>query len=132
MAIDKLNKTFVRGAILKAEELNEMVSKTNEIIDNTLILGTSTGTAFDGGEGELIRRQLSELNSIINNIPQLIVTTLSGYYAIPNVSIKTFYACVDDGVLSRLYLGEFLIYENVGGDIPVSSGSLPYSLPIIF
>lgn len=34
MAIQKLNKTFVKGAVLKADELNDMVSKTNEIIDS--------------------------------------------------------------------------------------------------
>ena len=31
--MEKLNKTFVKGAVLKAEELNSMVDKTNEIID---------------------------------------------------------------------------------------------------
>ena len=31
--MEKLNKTFIKGEVLKAEELNSMVGKTNEIID---------------------------------------------------------------------------------------------------
>ena len=31
--MEKLNKTFIKGSVLKADELNEMVGKTNEIID---------------------------------------------------------------------------------------------------
>lgn len=31
--MEKLDKTFIKGAVLKAEELNSMVNKTNEIID---------------------------------------------------------------------------------------------------
>ena len=31
--IDKLKKTFVKGSVLKANELNDMVDKTNELVD---------------------------------------------------------------------------------------------------
>ncbi|NDV83639.1 leucine-rich repeat protein [Bacteroides sp. 51] len=38
--MDKLNKTFVKGAVLKADEMNEIVSKINELIE---VPGNSSG-----------------------------------------------------------------------------------------
>lgn len=34
--MDKLNKKFLKGNVLKAEELNEVVGKINELVDNSL------------------------------------------------------------------------------------------------
>lgn len=34
--MDKLNKKFIKGNVLKAEELNEVVGKINELVDNSL------------------------------------------------------------------------------------------------
>ena len=37
--MDRLDKIFVKGNVLKAEELNEIVGKINELADASLIIG---------------------------------------------------------------------------------------------
>lgn len=85
--MDKLNRNFVRGNILKAEELNELVGKINEfakcVNDNSLetnkaamqnlknalqevrnaqlVIGTDPGTAFDGASGATLEQIVREL-----------------------------------------------------------------------
>lgn len=85
--MDKLNRNFVRGNILKAEELNELVGKINEfakcVNDNSLetnkaamqnlknalqevrnaqlVIGTDPGTAFDGASGATLEQTVREL-----------------------------------------------------------------------
>ena len=85
--MDKLNRNFVRGNILKAEELNELVGKINEfakcVNDNSLetnkaamqslknalqevrnaqlVIGTDPGTAFDGAAGATLEQTVREL-----------------------------------------------------------------------
>lgn len=62
--MDKLNKTFIKGNVLKAEELNMLVSKVNELIGedySKLKLGTETGTAYDGGSGAALEQLVREL-----------------------------------------------------------------------
>lgn len=86
--MDKLNRNFVRGNILKAEELNELVGKINELAkcvnDNSLetnkaamqslknalqevrnaqlVIGTDPGTAFDGASGATLEQIVRELS----------------------------------------------------------------------
>lgn len=85
--MDKLNRNFVRGNILVAEELNELVGKINEfakcVNDNSLetnkaamqnlknalqevrnaqlVIGTDPGTAFDGASGATLEQIVREL-----------------------------------------------------------------------
>lgn len=49
--MDRLDKIFIKGNVLKAEELNEIVGKINELADASLIIGDTTGTAYDGAMG---------------------------------------------------------------------------------
>lgn len=78
--MDKLNKNFLKGNVLKAEELNEIVTKLNEfatcINDNDvetskatiqsiknkmLVIGDTAGTAYDGAAGTGIEQTVREL-----------------------------------------------------------------------
>ena len=78
--MDKLNKNFLKGNVLKAEELNEIVTKLNEfatcINDNDvetskatiqsiknkmLVIGDTAGTAYDGAAGAALEQTVREL-----------------------------------------------------------------------
>lgn len=85
--MDRLDRNFVRGNVLKAEELNELVGKINELAkcvnDNgletnkaamqslknalqevrnaQLVIGTDPGTAFDGAVGATLEQIVREL-----------------------------------------------------------------------
>ena len=60
--MDKLNKKFVKGNVLKAEELNELVSKINELVGGALSIGTTKGTAYDGAAGLALEKQVNRLS----------------------------------------------------------------------
>ena len=60
--MDKLNKKFVKGNVLKAEELNELVSKINELVGGALSIGTTKGTAYDGAAGLALEKQVNSLS----------------------------------------------------------------------
>jgi hypothetical protein len=57
-----LNKKFVKGNVLKAEELNELVSKINELVGGALSIGTTKGTAYDGAAGLALEKQVNSLS----------------------------------------------------------------------
>ena len=59
--MEQLDKTFIKGNVLKAEELNELVSKINELVDGSLILGNTKGTAYDGAAGAALEQLVREL-----------------------------------------------------------------------
>lgn len=87
--MEKLNKKFEKGNVLKAEELNLLVDKINELADGGtgLQLGTVTGTAYDGGAGAALEQTVRELVGgagtmysvyIRNNMPSLGFATQQG------------------------------------------------------
>lgn len=59
--MDKLNRNFVKGNVLKAEELNELVGKINELVGSNLHIGTTEGTAYDGAAGSTLEQIVREL-----------------------------------------------------------------------
>lgn len=59
--MDKLNRKFVKGNVLKAEELNEVVGKINELVGSSLDIGTTAGTAYDGAAGASLEQIVREL-----------------------------------------------------------------------
>ena len=59
--MDKLNRKFTKGNVLKAEELNEVVGKINELVGSSLELGTTAGTAYDGASGASLEQIVREL-----------------------------------------------------------------------
>ena len=59
--MDRLDKIFIKGNVLKAEELNEIVGKINELADASLIIGDTTGTAYDGAMGAALEQMVREL-----------------------------------------------------------------------
>ena len=59
--MDKLNRKFVKGNVLKAEELNEVVGKINELVGASLDIGTTAGTAYDGAAGASLEQIVREL-----------------------------------------------------------------------
>jgi hypothetical protein len=59
--IAKLIQAFKAGATLKAAELNSMVDKINELIDDRLQVGTEEGTAYDGASGATLEQLVREL-----------------------------------------------------------------------
>ena len=78
--MDKLNKNFVKGNVLKAAELNEVVAKINELVGASLVIGTNEGTAFDGAMGATLTQIVNELAGgsgtmysvyVRNNMPSL-------------------------------------------------------------
>lgn len=62
--MDKLEKTFVKGNVLKAEELNELVDKINELVGGSLIIGDTAGTAYDGAAGAALEQIVRELTGV--------------------------------------------------------------------
>jgi hypothetical protein len=85
--MDKLNREFLKGNVLKAEELNELVGKINELVDGHLIIGETRGTAYDGGAGAELAQMVRELAGaagtvysvyIRNNMPSLGFATQYG------------------------------------------------------
>ncbi|RGN33876.1 CotH kinase family protein [Bacteroides oleiciplenus] len=81
--MENLNKSFLKGNVLKAEELNEIVAKLNEfatcvndndletnktIIQNIrskmLVIGDKAGTAFDGAAGAELEQTVKELAGV--------------------------------------------------------------------
>ena len=78
--MDRLDKIFVKGNVLKAEELNEIVGKINELADASLIIGDTMGTAYDGAMGAALEQMVRELAGgagtmysvyVRNNMPSL-------------------------------------------------------------
>ena len=78
--MDRLDKIFIKGNVLKAEELNEIVGKINELADASLIIGDTTGTAYDGAMGAALEQMVRELTGgagtmysvyVRNNMPSL-------------------------------------------------------------
>lgn len=63
--LDFGNKTENGGANrkgkLSADEFNVLIAKINEIISNTLELGTESGTAYDGAAGASLAQMVQEL-----------------------------------------------------------------------
>ena len=59
--MENLNKKFVKGNVLKAEELNELVDKINELVGGSLIIGDTAGTAYDGAAGATLEQIVREL-----------------------------------------------------------------------
>lgn len=59
--MDKLNKKFVPNNVLRAGELNTMVDKINELVDGSLVLGDTRGTAYDGAAGAELAQIVAEL-----------------------------------------------------------------------
>lgn len=67
MAIDKLNKTFVPEQVLKAEELNLITGKVDEIIDNIPdVSGFITETKADGKYAT--KSDLGDIETVLDNI----------------------------------------------------------------
>lgn len=60
--MDKLNRKFVKGSVLKATELNEVVGKVNELVEASLVIGNSEGTAYDGAAGATLEQIVRELS----------------------------------------------------------------------
>lgn len=76
----KLNRTFIKGNVLKAEELNEVVGKINELIGAQIVIGETAGTAYDGAAGAALEQTVRELAGgagtmysvyVRNNMPSL-------------------------------------------------------------
>ena len=59
--MEELNKRFVKGNVLKAEELNEVVGKINELIGAQIVIGETVGTAYDGAAGAALEQTVREL-----------------------------------------------------------------------
>lgn len=59
--MEQLNKTFTKGAILKAQELNDIVAKINELVSGKPEIGEETGTAYDGRKGVELEQLVREL-----------------------------------------------------------------------
>ena len=59
--MEPLNKTFSKGAILKAQELNDIVAKINELVAGKPDIGEETGTAYDGRRGVELEQLVREL-----------------------------------------------------------------------
>jgi len=59
--MENLDKTFVKGSVLKAEELNELVNKINQLVDASLVIGDTKGTAYDGAAGAMLEQMVREL-----------------------------------------------------------------------
>ena len=59
--MDKLNKKFANGNVLKAEELNDMVNKVNELVGASFVIGDTAGTAYDGAAGAALEQTVREL-----------------------------------------------------------------------
>ena len=85
--MDRLDKIFIKGNVLKAEELNEIVGKINELADASLIIGDTTGTAYDGAMGAALEQMVRELTGgagtmysvyVRNNMPSLGFTAQHG------------------------------------------------------
>ena len=56
-----LDKTFTAGAVLKAQELNDIVAKINELVNGKPEIGEETGTAYDGRRGVELEQLVREL-----------------------------------------------------------------------
>lgn len=59
--MENLNRTFIKGNVLKAEELNEVVGKINELIGAQIVIGETAGTAYDGAAGAALEQTVREL-----------------------------------------------------------------------
>lgn len=59
--MDKLDKKFIPNTPLKAEELNTMVDKINELVGGSLVIGDTQGTAYDGAAGAELAHIVAEL-----------------------------------------------------------------------
>ena len=78
--MENLNRTFIKGNVLKAEELNEVVGKINELIGAQIVIGETAGTAYDGAAGAALEQTVRELAGgagtmysvyVRNNMPTL-------------------------------------------------------------
>ncbi|MDO4164060.1 MAG: leucine-rich repeat domain-containing protein, partial [Bacteroides sp.] len=61
--MDILDKTFVKGAVLTAAEMNAIVAKLNELIQNHITIGTTEGTAYDGAKGAALEEIVEALSA---------------------------------------------------------------------
>ena len=59
--MEKLNRKFIKGSVLKADELNELVGKVNELVGASIVIGDTAGTAYDGAMGATLEQIVREM-----------------------------------------------------------------------
>ena len=59
--MNNLNKKFIKGDVLTAREMNELVDKINELSDAQLVIGDTEGAAYDGAKGAVLEQTVREL-----------------------------------------------------------------------